>query len=194
MKVAEQEPPGPQAYPPAEFRRRAVARCIDLLIGASALVLVDRGHPVAGVIVSAALILLGDSLFGPGRSLGKRLAGLRVILLASRRPAGVRESILRNFVFALGLLPVLAGAPLQLTFGAIVCIALIEAGVALRPLTKDFGKRRIGDLIAGTQVIDASIALGLRTPRAAETPRTAAPLASRAARSPEKEPASCASH
>ena len=188
------EPPGQQAYPPAEFRRRAVARCIDLLIAASALVLVDRGHPLAGAVLSAALILLGESLFGTGRSLGKRLAGLRVIVLATRRPAGPRESVLRNAIFAAGLLPVVAGAPLQFTFGALVCIALIEAGVALRPLTKDFGKRRIGDLIAGTQVIDASIALGLRAVRPAETHRTASPLASRAARKLHEDTASCALH
>ena len=188
------DPPGPQSYPPAEFRRRAVARCIDLLIAAGPLILVERGRLVAGVILSAVLFLSSDSLF-VGRSLGKRLAGLRVLVLATRRPAGVRESILRNFIFALGLLPVVVGTPLQFTFGAIACIALLEAGVALRPLTRDFGRRRIGDLIAGTQVIDASIALGLRAPRPAETPRTAAPLASRAARtSSEKETAACASH
>jgi uncharacterized RDD family membrane protein YckC len=194
MTVTESsDPPGPQSYPPADFRRRAGARSIDLLIAAGPLILVERGHLLPGVILSAALLLSSDFLF-VGRSLGKRLAGLRVLILATRRPAGVRESILRNFIFALGLLPVIMGAPLQFTFGAIVCIALLEAVVALRPLTRDFGRRRIGDLIAGTQVIDASIALGLRAPRPAETPRTTAPLASRAARSSEKETAACASH
>jgi uncharacterized RDD family membrane protein YckC len=185
MKVGNPDPPG--AYPPADFRRRALARCIDLLVAASPLLLVERGRPLSGEILSAALLLTGDSLFGPGRSLGKRLAGLKVLVLATRRPAGTRESIARNFVFALGLLPVLFGAPLPLTFLALTCIALVEAAVALRPLTRDLGQRRLGDLLAGTQVIDASIAIGLRAPRPAEAPRAPAPLASRAAFSPSQE-------
>ena len=188
------EPPS-QAYPPADFRRRVLARVIDLLIALAPLLLVPRGRPRAGEILSAALLLCGDSLFGPGRSLGKRLAGLRVVVLATRRPSGTRESMLRNVLFVLGLLPAVLGAPVLFSAGALGCIALLEAGVALRPLTRDLGRRRIGDLLAGTQVIDASIALGLRAPAAREAPRTAAPLASRAARdTSEKETASCVSH
>ncbi len=187
------DPPSPgQGYPPADFRRRILARCIDLLIAVAPLLLVQRGHRLAGVILAAGLLLTGDSLFGPGRSLGKRLAGLRVLVLATRRPAGTRDSAVRNAIYVLGLVPALAGAPLQLAFGALVCIALIEAAVALRPLARDLGQRRLGDLLAGTQVIDASIAIGLRAPHAPETHRTAAPLASRAARQSEKE--TCASH
>ena len=189
MSDASGEPP---SYPPADFRRRVLARAIDLLIALAPLLLVPRGHPRAGEILSAALLLCGDSLFGPGRSLGKRLAGLRVVVLSSRRPAGTRESMLRNVIFVLGLLPAVLGATVLFSAGALGCIALIEAGVALWPLTRDLGQRRIGDLIAGTQVIDGSIALGLRAPAARETPRTAAPLASRAARSKENA-APCAS-
>jgi uncharacterized RDD family membrane protein YckC len=194
--LVEPEPP-PQGYPPADIRRRALARCFDLLIAVAPLILVQRGHPLAGEILAGALLLTGDSLFGPGRSLGKRLAGLRVLVLASRRPAGTRDSMARNAIFVLGLLPALFGAPLPFTFGALLCIAALEAGVALRPLTRDLGQRRLGDLFAGTQVIDASIAIGLRTPPPAEAPRAPAPLASRAARDllqpqQEKEP-ECAS-
>jgi uncharacterized RDD family membrane protein YckC len=185
------EPPS-QPYPPADFRRRVLARVIDLLIALAPILLVPRGHPRAGEILAAALLLCGDSLFGPGRSLGKRLAGLRVVVLSTRRPSGTRESILRNLVFVFGLLPAVFGAHVLLTAGALGCIALLEAGVALRPLTRDLGQRRIGDLLAGTQVIDGSIALGLRAPAARETPRAAAPLASRAARS-QKEAAPCVS-
>ncbi|MGZ6143662.1 MAG: RDD family protein [Myxococcales bacterium] len=176
----------PPSYPPADFRRRVLARVIDLLIALSPLLLVPRGHPRAGEILAAALILCADALFGPGRSLGKRLAGLRVLVLATRRPAGTRESIVRNAIFVLGLLPAVIGAPVLLTAGALACIALLEAIVALQPLTRDLGQRRLGDLFAGTQVIDASIALGIRAPAARETPRAAAPLASRAAFSKEK--------
>ena len=80
-------PPSP-GYPPADFRRRAVARSLDLAIALAPLLLVPRGHLRAGQILSAALLLCGDSLFGPGRSLGKRLAGLRVLVLGRPRPCG----------------------------------------------------------------------------------------------------------
>lgn len=189
------EPPSPATgYPPAEFRRRVVARCIDLLVALAPLLLVPRTHPRAGELLSAALLLCGDSLFGPGRSLGKRIAGLRVMALSTRRPAGTRESMTRNAIFVLGLVPAAFGAEPLLSLGALACIALIEAAVALRPLTRDLGQRRLGDLLAGTQVIDASIAIGLRAPQPAETPRAPAPFASRAARKrhPEKE-AQCVS-
>src|SRR5260370_3268402 len=183
MKLDNPEPPGPDrgrtSYPPADFRRRAAARSIDLLIGVARLLLVSRGRLTSGEILSAALWLCGDSLFGPGRSLGKRLAGLRVVVLKSRRLCGTRESMARNAVFVLGLLPVAMGAPLSFSLGALLCIALIEAGVALRPLTRDLGQRRLGDLIAGTQVIDANIAIGLRTPRGTGAPRAPPPPASR---------------
>jgi uncharacterized RDD family membrane protein YckC len=181
MTLVEPEPP-PQGYPPADVRRRALARSIDLLVAVAPLLLVQRGHALAGEILSGALLLTGDSLLGPGRSLGKRLAGLRVLVLASRRPAGTRESMARNAIFVLGLVPALIGAPLPLTFAALACIAALEAAVALLPLTRDLGHRRLGDLFAGTQVIDASIAIGLRAPTPAEVPRAPAPLASRAAR------------
>jgi uncharacterized RDD family membrane protein YckC len=97
--------------------------------------------------------------------------------------------MLRNAICVLALLP---GWPVLTTAAALGCIALIEGAVALRPLTRDFGQRRLGDLFAGTQVIDASIALGLRAPAARETPRATAPIASRAARSKENA-ATCAS-
>jgi uncharacterized RDD family membrane protein YckC len=166
----------PSKHPPADARRRLIARAIDLGVAFAPLLLVPRGHPRAGEWLSLGLLLCNDSLFGPGRSLGKRLAGLRVIAL-SGRSANIRESILRNAIFALGLLP------LNPPFCAIAfaAISAFEAGIALRPLTKDFGRRRIGDLLAHTQVIDASIAIPLATPRPVEARPAAAPLASRAA-------------
>jgi len=109
---------------------------------------------------------------------------------ATRRPGGIRESLKRNAIFVAGLVPAALGFPVLTSAAALFVIAALEAGVALRPLTRDLGRRRIGDLLAGTQVIDASIALGLPAPVARETPRAPAPLASRAAR---KEEPACAS-
>jgi uncharacterized RDD family membrane protein YckC len=186
------EPGGPRPpYPPADFRRRGVARTIDLLIALAPLQLVPTGHPFAVALLSGALLLFGDSLFGPGRSLGKRLAGLRVMVLATLRPAGVRESMLRNGLFVLGLAPAFAGAPWPVSAAALACLIVLEAAVALRPLTRDLGQRRLGDLIAGTQVIDGRVALGLENRPLRNAAPATAPLASRAAR--QEDHTECAS-
>jgi uncharacterized RDD family membrane protein YckC len=175
----------PPSYPPADFRRRAGARAIDLLIGLAPLVLVPRGQPRAGELLCILLLLAADSLFGTGRSLGKRALGLRVLALDTRRPAGILACLRRNAVFAVAPLPALLGAPhpLAVTLVALAVICAVEAGVALRPLTRDFGQRRIGDLIASTQVVDGSIALGLGQIARRDASPAAAPLvSSRAAR------------
>jgi uncharacterized RDD family membrane protein YckC len=179
------------SLPPADFRRRAIARGIDLLLALAPLWLVPRGHSVAAALLSAAILVFGDSLFGPGRSLGKRVAGLRVVVLATRRPAGVRESILRNGLFVVGIAPALAGALPQISAIALGFIVVMESGVALRPLTRDLGQRRLGDLVAGTQVIDGRVALGLPSHPVTNGARATAPLASRAAR--QEEETACAS-
>jgi uncharacterized RDD family membrane protein YckC len=186
------EPPAQRpSWPPADFRRRGIARAIDLLVAVAPLWLLPRGHPLAAALLSAAILFFSDSLFGPGRSLGKRLAGLRVMVLATRRPAGVRESVLRNGIFVLGVAPALAGAPLQFSAVALAGIVVLETAVALRPLTRDLGQRRLGDLVAGTQVIDGRVAIGLESRPVSNGARATAPLASRAAR--QEEDTACAS-
>jgi len=174
----------PSSYPPADVRRRAVARALDLAVALAPLLLM-REHARAGELLSLALILCADALFGTGRSLGKRAAGLRVVQLATRRPAGIAACLRRNAVFAVALLPALFGAPhpVAVTLAVLAVLLAVETGVALQPLTRDLGARRIGDLIAGTQVIDASLALGLKEPVAPKAAHAAAGLAaSRAAR------------
>ena len=74
---------------------------------------------------------------------------------------------------------------------ALACVIVLEAGIALRPLTRDLGQRRLGDLIAGTQVIDGRVALGLPTRPVTNPAPATAPLASRAAR--QEEGSECAS-
>jgi uncharacterized RDD family membrane protein YckC len=178
----------PPSYPPADPRRRTFARALDLCIGLLPLVLVPGGHPRAGALLSAILLVAGDSLFGTGRSLGKRAAGLRVISLRTRRPAGIEACLRRDAIFAVAPLPALFGAshPLLVTAVALLAICALEASVALRRLTRDFGQRRLGDLFAGTQVIDGSIALGIAHGTRADSRPAAAPLvSSRAARSVE---------
>jgi len=174
----------PWSYPPADLRRRAVARALDLAVALAPLLLM-REHARAGALLSLALLLCADALFGTGRSLGKRAAGLRVVQLATRRPAGIAACLRRNSVFAVSLLPALFGVPhpVAVTLAVLAVLLAVETGVALQPLTRDLGARRIGDLIAGTQVIDASLALGLKEPLAPNAAHAPAGLAaSRAAR------------
>jgi len=187
--VEKAEPP---SYPPADVRRRAVARALDLCVGLAPLFLI-REHGRAGALLSLALILCSDALFGTGRSLGKRAAGLRVVHLATRRPAGIAACLRRNAIFAVALLPAVFGAPhpVAISLAVLAVLLAVETGVAFQRLTRDFGARRIGDLYAGTQVVDASLALGLKQP-VAETapPATAGLAASRAARERfEEQPA-----
>ena len=177
------EPPSPAGtnfpFAPADFRRRALARLTDLAIAVAPLWLLPRAR--AAELIAVALLLTADALAGPGRSPGKRLFGLRAVQVPSRRPAGLRESLRRNSVFALGLAPALAGAPLPFTLGALLAIALVETLVALRPLTRDLGRRRLGDLFARTQVVDGSVALQLPERLPVVPARRAVHLASRAA-------------
>ncbi|HYZ90470.1 MAG TPA: RDD family protein [Myxococcales bacterium] len=174
----------PPSYPPADLRRRLVARALDLGIGLLPLLFV-REHVRTGELLSLALILCSDALFGTGRSLGKRAFGLRVVQLSTRRPASISACLKRNAIFAAAFLPALAGSahPVAVSLAVLAVLLAIETGVALRVLTRDFGARRLGDLIAGTQVIDASVAIGLKAPVAKPTAPAGAGLATpRAAR------------
>jgi hypothetical protein len=93
--------------------------------------------------------------------------GLRTIQLARRRPAPTVAGMKRNAIFAVALLPAVfaAGAIGRYeALGTLAVVLALESAVALRPLARDVGQRRIGDLWAGTQVIDASIALQLPAP------------------------------
>lgn len=130
-------------YPKAQVINRCIAKLIDLFLVAAA------GEIIApvGFLAGLAYLLVADGFAG-GRSIGKRLIGLQTILPDAREAAGFRESIIRN-------MPVAAA---QLAFvvpyvGWIVAAALLAFEVVLI-IGNDQG-RRLGDEIAGTQVLDA---------------------------------------
>lgn len=176
------EPPG-QALPPADLRRRGAARAVDFAAALAPLLLMPAAHATAALAMSAALLACGDRLFGPGRSLGKRVAGLRCVLLPTRRPATLLASLGRNAIFVGALVPAALGTRPRLawTLALLAAASLLELTTMLRKLTRDLGQRRLGDLAAGTQVVDASLPIELPSP-ARKGLRAAAPLASRAAR------------
>jgi uncharacterized RDD family membrane protein YckC len=102
------------------------------------------------VVLAMLYVLFADGLLS-GQSPGKRIFGVRVMHLPTRRPARYRESLLRNAAW--GLLLTLHSLP---DFGLIVFGAVFLAyGVVegWRVLKEPLGLRK-GDLWAQTQVVD----------------------------------------
>ncbi len=134
---------GAGIYPKAQVLNRGIAKLIDLFIVAAA------GEVIVpvGFLAGLAYILIADGFAG-GRSIGKRLIGLQTVLPGRHEAAGFRESIIRNMPFAVA----------QLAFavpyvGWIVSVAIITFE-AILILGNEQG-RRLGDEVAGTQVLDA---------------------------------------
>ena len=134
---------GAGIYPKAQVLNRGIAKLIDVFIVAAA----DQMIVPVGFLAGLAYILIADGFAG-GRSIGKRLIGLQTVLPDRRESAGFRESIIRNLPFAVA----------QLAFaipyvGWIVSVAImVLEGVLV--IGNEQG-RRLGDEIAGTQVLDA---------------------------------------
>ena len=134
---------GAGIYPKAQVLNRGIAKLIDVFIVAAA----DQMIVPVGFLAGLAYILIADGFAG-GRSIGKRLIGLQTMLPDRRESAGFRESIIRNLPFAVA----------QLAFavpyvGWIVSVAIMAfEGVLI--IGNEQG-RRLGDEVAGTQVLDA---------------------------------------
>jgi hypothetical protein len=135
-------PLGSGVYPKAHVLNRFIAKAIDgMLIAAASQVIAPVGW-IAGL----AYALIADGFPG-GQSVGKRLIGLQTVVPRTKEFSGFRESIIRNlplaFAYLLFPLPyvgwLLAGA--VVTFEALLLIGN-EQGI------------RLGDEIAGTQVLD----------------------------------------
>ncbi len=138
-------------YPKAELLPRVVAKLGDLLVAGCFAWFV----PGVGPGFAIAFLLLADGLPN-GQSPGKRLLGVKVVHVPSRRPASVRHAVVRNLpvalAFAFAMNPFLA-------FVA-VPIALFE----LYMLYEDGLGIRIGDVFADTQVVDTKIPLATADP------------------------------
>jgi uncharacterized RDD family membrane protein YckC len=134
---------GAGLYPKAQVLNRFIARLIDLFLAAAAAEILD---PV-GFLAGTAYLLVADGFAG-GRSIGKRLIGLQTIVPDVREVAGFRESIIRNIPFAAA----------QVVFivpyvGWLVSAAIIGFEAVL--IVGNEQGRRLGDELAGTQVLDA---------------------------------------
>lgn len=135
-----------QHYPePADPVARIAAKVIDLLLAA----LVSRLVPPIGILLGLVYLLVGDGMDG-GRSIGKRLLGLRTVHPDTGDAGTVRQSILRNahlaLLYALMFIPLL-GPILVTILGAFVLAVEIYA------IFNDRHGLRMGDLFADTIVV-----------------------------------------
>lgn len=121
---------------------RIIAKSIDVVIIGIFLELIPRVGFFAGLIY----LLICDGLFD-GRSAGKRLIGLKVIISATGKACGFKGSIMRNFPLAVGY--VLMGIPL-IGFVFPLIIVAFEGLIMIG----NEQNLRLGDEVAGTQVIE----------------------------------------
>jgi hypothetical protein len=136
----------------AGLLERLLAKFIDLLVCGA----VYAFPTVVGPLAAATYILVSDGLKG-GRSLGKRVTGLKTVSAASGAPCDMKGSVLRNMEFSaliiwhlvVGWIPYV-GKPLTvLAWGAVVALE-----IAL--IYNDERGARFGDRIAGTAVVPLS--------------------------------------
>jgi uncharacterized RDD family membrane protein YckC len=122
---------------------RAVSKAMDFIIIFAA----SEALPKAGWLAGLGYLLVGDGLEG-GRSIGKRLTGLRVAN-ESGGACSIRDSMIRNSTLALGLvlwkLPAL-GWLLLAAVVAFECIMILGSEE----------NRRLGDELAHTSVVETT--------------------------------------
>ena len=135
-------------YPKADLSLRALARLSDFTL---ALVL-GLAAPGVGPLLAALYLLAADGLM-QGQSIGKRLFGVRTVVVPRGAPAGYSESMLRNAPFA--LVAVFYAVPIlwPVFFVAGVPIVAFEAWM----IWTDRHGVRIGDIFADTQVVDGKV-------------------------------------
>lgn len=129
----------------ASLLLRVFAKVLDFIIIAVMAEVVPRSGFYAGLFY----MLISDSLF-EGRSLGKYLMGIRTVSLNNGTPCSVKDSIIRNSTFGVGIL--LSRIPL-IGWIFLIIIAAFEFLVLLG--SKE--GMRLGDEIAKTVVIESSI-------------------------------------
>lgn len=136
----------------ANTLHRVIARSIDILIVIALFETLSKAGYFAGLLY----ILIADGLFN-GRSVGKWLIGLKVIVSDTKSPCTYRESIIRNLPFAIGYIffGLLKSIPLIGWLFAIVVPVIILVVEGLIMIGNEEGIR-FGDQIAKTQVVEAS--------------------------------------
>lgn len=156
---------GGSPYPKADLTLRVLARLADFTVAFA----LGQTSLQLGPILAAFYLLVADGLMN-GQSIGKKVFGVRTVVVPRRASAGYRESVLRNAPFA--LVAVFWTVPLlwPVLFVAGVPIVAFEAYMIF---TDRLGIR-IGDIFADTQVVDGKV-LSKAGEAAQLTPATPAP-------------------
>jgi len=125
----------------ADALLRIVAKVLDILLIASVVELLPKAGFAAGIVY----ILISDGLL-EGRSIGKKIVGLQVISLKSKKPCSIKDSIFRNLPFAFAILV------LKIPYvGWIVSLAVVLVETIL--LFAGTDGMRAGDMLASTTVV-----------------------------------------
>jgi uncharacterized RDD family membrane protein YckC len=103
-----------------------------------------------------------------GQSVGKRIFGVRTVVVPRRAPAGYHESLLRNAPFA--LVAVFWAVPLLWPMLIVAGVPIV--GFEAYMIFTDRLGIRIGDIFADTQVVDAKV-----LSKDAAVPRALTPVA-----------------
>jgi uncharacterized RDD family membrane protein YckC len=123
-------------YAKADIRKRIVAAVIDAGLVVSCAVGFQVQGSLLFLLVGAVYLVLRDALFVQGQSVGKFLAGLRVVNLDTGRPCGRLQSAKRNVIF------IVPG------------LNIVAIGFEAVAIFQDAQGQRLGDRIANTQVVD----------------------------------------
>jgi uncharacterized RDD family membrane protein YckC len=153
-------------YPKADLSLRALARFADFTLA----FVLGLAAPQVGPLLAALYLLVADGLMH-GQSIGKRIFGIRTVVVPRRTPAGYHESLLRNAPFALVALFYAIPLLWPVFFVAGVPIVAFEAWM----IWTDRHGVRIGDIFADTQVVDGKVPVGGAEVSAGLTAITPAP-------------------
>jgi len=142
--------------PAAGISKRLTAGGIDLFVGIAVMFFIVRivlyrflmrRAIIKGILasliiyaLSAAYFLLRDSL--KGKSLGKLICSLTVVNLERNRPADIADSILRNCMFAIIVIPIIG----WIIFGILSIFIIVQISMGK--------EQRVGDKFAKTKVIE----------------------------------------
>lgn len=123
-------------YGKANLRRRFAAAAVDAFVVLTGIIFWWTLQSALMLFAAAIYVLLRDALFARGQSVGKFLFGLHVIHVRTQERCSRLRSVARNAVF--------------------VVPGLNLVGVVLESMTivRDPQGERLGDLLAGTQVVE----------------------------------------
>ncbi len=135
-------------YPKADLTLRGLARAADFTLAW----IVAQSAPQIGPLLAAFYILVADGLMS-GQSVGKKIFGVRTVVVPRQAPAGWHESLLRNAPFAL----VAVFYAIPLLWPVLFVVGLPIIGFETYMIVTDRLGIRIGDIFADTQVVDGKV-------------------------------------